>query len=140
MRKRVAIWVILFLAGIDLSLSARSAPQDASVHQRKASAVTLLRVINTAEAIHKVKHNRFGSLSELAESGSLDAAGERYGRAWKPLAFDKNAVAERLPGYAMHFTLDGDGQTYSVALTDKSTYDSFFTDERGLIYEAKPIQ
>ena len=40
----------------------------------------------------------------------------------------------------MHFTLDGDGQTYSVALTDKSTYDSFFTDERGLIYEAKPIQ
>jgi hypothetical protein len=39
----------------------------------------------------------------------------------------------------MHFTVDGEGRSYSIALNDKPNDDSFFTDERGIIYEAKPM-
>ncbi|HKV61606.1 MAG TPA: hypothetical protein VJO16_06820 [Candidatus Acidoferrum sp.] len=87
-----------------------------------------------------MKQKHFGTFTELVESGSLDAAGKRFGSAWSALAFDRKAVSEPLFGYAMHFTVDAAGRNYSVALTDKSDNVSFFTDERGLIYEAKPLQ
>jgi hypothetical protein len=97
-------------------------------------------VINTAEMEHQMKQKHFGAFAELVQSGSLDAAGKRFGDAWSTLSFDRKATSEPLPGYAMHFTVDAAGKTYSVSLTDKSDYSSFFTDERGLLYEAKPLQ
>ena len=140
MKKLGTICLALFLIGVGASRSASSFPQDAPIHERKYAAVTLLRVINTAEMEHQAKQKHFGSFAELLDSGSLEAAGKRFGDAWRALAFDRKAIAEPLAGYAMHFTVDGEGKSYSVSLSDKSNYESFFTDERGLIFEAKPLQ
>lgn len=140
MKRIVTISCVLLLIGAGAARLARSQSEGRSIQSRKYGAVTLLRVINTAEMEHQTKQKRFGTFTELVELGSLDAAGERYGHTWKALSFDRQATAEPLDEYAMHFTVDAAGKMYSVSLTDKSDYSSFFTDERGLIYEAKPIQ
>ena len=140
MKKLGMICVALFLIDAGASRSAHSHLQGGSVDQRKYGAVTLIRVINTAEMEYRASKKHFADYVELRDSGALDTAGKRFGNAWSALPFDRKAVSEPLPGYEMHFTVDGTGKSYSVSLGDKSNYDSFFTDERGLIYEAKPIQ
>jgi hypothetical protein len=140
MNKLGKVCFALLLIGAGTFSVGHSQTQQRSTQERRYGAVTLLRVINTAEMEHQAKQKHFGSFAELVESGSLDVAGKRFGDAWSSLAIDRKAVSEPLAGYAMHFIVDAVGQSYSVSLTDKSNYDSFFTDERGLIYEAKPLQ
>jgi hypothetical protein len=140
MKKLVKICFALLLISAGAARLAHSQSQASSSQDRKYGAVTLLRVINTAEMEHQMKQKRFGAFAELVQSGSLDAAGKRFGDAWSAVSLDRKATSEPLSGYAMHFTVDAAGKTYSVSLTDKSDYSSFFTDERGLIYEAKPLQ
>jgi hypothetical protein len=82
----------------------------------------------------------FGGFTELFESGGLDAAGKHFGTAWSDLQIKNEMAAEPLAGCEMHFTVDESGNSYSVSLREKSNSDAFFTDERGLIYEAKPLQ
>jgi hypothetical protein len=140
MKKEFTICFVLLLIGAGATTLARSQTQGRSSQDRRSGAVTLLRVINTAEMEQQMKQRHFGTFAELVESGSLDAAGKRFGNTWSALSFDRKATSEPLAGYAMHFTLDAAGKAYSVSLTDKSDDSSFFTDERGLIYEAKPLQ
>jgi hypothetical protein len=140
MKKLVTICFALLLISAGAARLAHSQSQGSSSQDRQYGAVTLLRVINTAEMEHQMKQKHFGTFAELLESGSLDAAGKRFGDAWSALSFDRKATSEPLGGYVMHFTVDAAGKSYSVSLTNKSDYSSFFTDERGLIYEAKPIQ
>ena len=129
----------LFISAGAASL-ADSQPQASSNGDRKYGAVTLLRVINTAEMAYQAKQKHFGTFAELVESGGLDAAGKRFGDAWSALSFNGKATSEPLPGYTLHFTVDAVGKAYSVSLTNAPNDSSFFTDERGLIYEAKPLQ
>ncbi len=82
----------------------------------------------------------YGGFAELFESGGLNAAGEHFGTAWSDLQIKKEMVAEPLAGYEMHFTVDESGNSYSVSLREKLNSNAFFTNERGLIYEAKPLQ
>jgi hypothetical protein len=140
MKKTATICFALLLINAWAACLAHSQSQGNSSQDRKYGAVTLLRVINTAEMEHQRKQKHFATFAELVESGSLDVAGKGFGGAWNALIFDRKATSEPLSGYAMHFTVDAAGKTYSVSLTDKSDYSSFFTDERGLIFEAKPIQ
>jgi hypothetical protein len=140
MKENFTICFALLLIGAGATTLAHSRSQGRSSQDRRSGAVTLLRVINTAEMEHQMKQKHFGTFAELLESGSLDAAGKRFGDAWSALSFDRKATSDPLSGYGMHFTVDAAGKTYSVSLTDKSDDSSFFTDERGLIYEAKPLQ
>lgn len=139
MKKFSMVCVALFFIGLGLLRSARSSPQDTAIQERKRAAVALIRVLNTAEAAHQVRQNRFGSPSELAESGLIDAIGKQFGPAWDAKAFGQTVLPTPLAGYTMHFTLDAQGGSYSIALSSESDGTAFFTDERGLIYEAKPI-
>jgi len=139
MKKLSIVCFALFFIGLGLSRSARSSPQDAAIQERKRAAVALLRVINTGEAAHERRQNRFCSPSELADAGLIGAMGKPFGPAWKAEAFRQAVLPEPLAGYTMHFTLDAGGRSYSVALSSESDGAAFFTDERGLIYEAKPI-
>jgi len=134
------ICVVLIILGASVVRSADSQPQSDSAGQRKYAAVTLLRVINTAEMEFRTSRKQFGNFADLLESGGLDAAGKHFGNAWSDLQIKKGTAAKPLPDYEMHFTVDGSGNSYSVSLREKSNSDAFFTDERGLIYEAKPLQ
>ncbi len=140
MKKLCTICFVLLLISAGASCLAHAQSQESSSQDRRYGAVTLLRVINTAEMEYQMKQKHFGSFADLLESGSLEAAGKRFGDAWSAIAFDRKAVSEPLAGYAMHFTVDATGKTYSVLLTNKSNYDSFFTDEGGLIFQGKPLQ
>jgi hypothetical protein len=140
MKKIATICFSFLLIVAGAACLAHSQSQGSSSQDRKYGAVTLLRVINTAEMEHQMKQKHFGTFTELVDSGSLDAAGKRFGDAWSAVSFDRKAVSEPLSGYAMHFTVDAAGKNYSVSLADKSDNSSFFTDERGLIYEARPLQ
>src|SRR5260370_21060126 len=134
MIKLAKICFVLVLIGDGAARLAQSRSQGSSSGDRKNGAVTLLRVINTAEMEHQMKQKHFGTFAELVESGSLDAAGKRFGNTWSALSFDRKATSEPLAGYAMHFTVDAAGKTYSVSLTDISADSSFFSVESELIY------
>jgi hypothetical protein len=140
MKKLCTICFAVLLISAGAVRLAYSQSQGSSSQDRGYGAVTLLRVINTAEMEHQMKQKHFGTFAELVESGSLDVAGKRFGDAWSTLSFDRKATSEPLAGYGIHFIVDAAGKSYSVSLTDKTNYSSFFTDERGLIYEAKPLQ
>jgi hypothetical protein len=131
---------LLLLISTGAASRADSQSQASSSGDKKYGAVTLLRVINTAEMEYQTKQKHFGTLSELVESCTLDSAGRRFGNAWSALSYSRKATSEHLPGYTLHFTVDAVGKAYSVSLTDISNDSSFFKDERGLIYEAKPLQ
>jgi hypothetical protein len=46
-----------------------------------------------------------------------------------------------LRAYDVHLTVSGDGKQYAVLLTDRNASAiTFYSDERGLIYRAEPIQ
>ena len=138
MKTRLAICFAFLILGTISARTARSLPQKDSADERLA-AVTLLRAINTAEMAARNDQKRFVGFAELLDSGALDSAGKHYGNAWSKLQLDRTAGGQPLPGWEMHFTVDGNGKSYSLALSEKSSHDSFFTDERGLIYEAKPL-
>jgi hypothetical protein len=140
MGKLAKISLVLLLISTGAARRADSQSQASSSGDKRYGAVTLLRVINTAEMEYQTKQRHFGTFAELVESGTLDTAGKRFGNAWSALLFNRKATSEPLPGYTLHFTVDAVGKAYSVSLTDISNDSSFFTDERGLIYEAKPLQ
>jgi hypothetical protein len=140
MKTRLAVCFAFLLVGTFSSHSAGSLPQSGSEHEKKFGTVTLLRVINTAEMEHYRGQKTYVGFAQLLGSGELDAVGKHYGDAWSKLQLDRTAGAQPLPGWEMHFTVDGNGNSYSVALSEKPNYEAFFTDERGLIYEAKPLQ
>ena len=131
--------VALVILGATVARSGHSLPRGASADEKKYAAVTLLRAINTSEMELRRSRKHYGSFTELLESGRLDAAGKRFGTAWSDLQIKKEITTEPLTGYEMHFTVDESGNSYSVSLREKLNSDAFFTDERGLIYEAKPL-
>lgn len=81
------------------------------------NAVNLMRRINTEEQI-KRRTGPFAQIPQLTED-----------------------LRDALRAYEVHLTISADGTQYAILLTDKNARTvTFYSDERGLIYKAEPLQ
>ena len=107
--------------------------------QKRQIAVSVLRVINTAEVSHLSRNGRFATLSEFTPT-ELDTSRARYSNPAMP-SIDP-ASSDPVPGFNLRIMVAADGQSYSVKLSDKQRGNcgtDAFTDDAGLIYLAGPI-
>jgi type II secretory pathway pseudopilin PulG len=123
--------VVLLLAFVAVALATSQTSSTLSAEQRL-KAVTAVRVVNTAEANYFGKAKRYGSLDELNSSGSLSEAESMFSTA-DPTAVD---------GFAFRVVVSDNKKGYQISVTQvtKPFSVGFFSDERGLIYEGRPLQ
>ena len=104
------------------------------------TAITLVRLINTAELEPKFQRARYESFSDLLQSGAL----KNTQRHFPQLAVEElNLQSERdvLPGWELRLVVSGDGNSYKLSLIEKEDRCKFgfFSDEVGIIYHGKAI-
>jgi hypothetical protein len=66
---------------------------------------------------------------------------KRRGGAFVPIPQFTEELRDALRAYDVHLTISSDGKQYAVLLSDRNARAvTFYSDERGLIYKAEPIQ
>jgi len=103
-----------------------------------ATGVNVVRLINTAEMEYKRAHGGYAKWDELYRSGII-ASDQKRGPQFSGVQLA--AGPEVVPGWTLALIPSADGQTYELSLRnlgDKCQV-SFFSDQRGLIYEGKVI-
>jgi hypothetical protein len=117
-------------------------PHDPMVFQApnavRTTGVNVVRLINTAEAEYKSAHGGYATWSELYRSGIISKH-EKPGLMFGNLNLSEGP--EVVPGWTLAMIVAADGQSYELSLhnlADKCGF-SFFSDERGLIYEGSVI-
>lgn len=140
MRIFLSIALLLSLAAVLGEAPAPTQSQSGSADYETAfRAVTFLRIINTVEVRHRAEPRGYADFDELVRSGELQTIQKKlFPKLDLQLSLESDK--EPLPGYEMRFILSGDAKSYSVLMRDKENQDSFYTDESGLNYKAKPIQ
>ena len=123
--------VVLLFAFVAIALAASQSSSPANSDE-KYQAVTAIRIINTAEAQYFGTAKRYGSLSELSASGALKQAESMFSVNDLPMT----------NGFVVRVVLSDDKKGYQIAATkDAQPFTvGFFSDERGPIYEGKPLQ
>lgn len=121
---------------------APAVPHDPMVFQApnavRTTGVNVVRLINTAEVEYKNAHGSYATWSELYRSG-LIAKHEKQGLMFGNL--NLSGGPEVVPGWTLAMIVAADGQSYELSLRnleDKCQF-SFFSDQRGLIYEGNVI-
>ncbi len=72
---------------------------------------------------------------------NTEEQGERTSGTFVPIPQLTEELRSALRAYDVHFTISADGKQYAVLLIDKNARTfTFYSDERGLIYKAEPIQ
>ena len=100
--------------------------------------VNTVRLINTAQAEYKHAHGRYATWDELYRSGIL--ANDRK-RSPQLSGLQLSAGPEVVEGWTLAMIVAADGQSYELSLRnlqDKCQF-SFFSDQRGLIFQGKVI-
>ncbi|MGB7024863.1 MAG: hypothetical protein WBD73_13775 [Candidatus Acidiferrales bacterium] len=122
--------------------SAPAVPYDPMVFQTpsavRTTGVNVVRLINTAEAEYKGAHGGYASWPELYRSGII-ARHEKAGLMFGNLNLSQGP--EVVPGWTLAMMVASDAQSYELSLHnlgDKCGF-SFFSDQRGLIYEGNVI-
>lgn len=122
--------------------SAPAVPHDPVVVQApnavRTTGVNVVRLINTAEAEYKNAHGGYAKWSELYRSGII-AKHEKPGLMFGKLNLSE--APEVVPGWTLTMIVAADAQSYELSLhnsADKCGF-SFFSDQRGLIYEGNVI-
>lgn len=117
-------------------------PHDPMVFQApdvaRTRGVNVVRLINTAEAEYKSAHGGYAAWPELYRSGII-AEHEKPGLMFGNLNLSEGP--EVVPGWSLAMIVAADGESYELSLRnlkDKCQF-SFFSDERGLIYEGNVI-
>ncbi len=117
-------------------------PHDPTVLQApnavRTTGVNVVRLINTAEMEYRHAQGRYATWAELYRSGSIANGQKRW-----PLfsGLQPAAGPEVVPGWTLALIPSADGQTYELSLRnlgDKCQF-SFFSDQRGLIYQGQVI-
>ncbi|HEV2313814.1 MAG TPA: hypothetical protein VGR94_00790 [Candidatus Acidoferrales bacterium] len=121
---------------------APAVPHDPMVFQApnavRTTGVNVVRLINTAEAEYKSAHSGYATWPELYRSGII-AKHEKARLMFGNLNLSEGP--EVVPGWTLAMIVAADGQSYELALRnlpDKCQF-SFFSDQRGLIYEGNVI-
>ncbi|HVA16572.1 MAG TPA: hypothetical protein VMV59_02550 [Candidatus Dormibacteraeota bacterium] len=113
----------------------RPLKRDAAIIQpndARATAVNVVREINTAEVEHSAWHGTYASWNEL-----YSATDEQ--KRWQRLQL--SAGPEIVPGWTLSLVASADGKSFELSLrslADKCGF-SFFSDQRGVIYEGSAI-
>jgi hypothetical protein len=152
-RKIVGLFIGIFLLAVSVHVL-RAAGQAAAVTGRSAvskeqrsRAVAIVRLINTAEVIDcrtkdgKIDENeKFLPWDELLNASCFKEAQSRV------LFYPGNEPSlspgsEIVPGLELRLVVSANGSHYNLWLGEKQDTCgfAFYSDERGLIYEAKPI-
>lgn len=101
--------------------------------------ISVVRLINTAEMDYKNAHdNKYGSWNELLRSGVV---GEEQAH-WRLLrGMRLSPGQEVVPGWTLSLVISADEQGYELSLRNLSDSCgfSFFSDERGVIYQGGVI-
>ena len=110
------------------------------------AAVAVLRLVNTAELRYHEKFHKYGTRTDLLDSGIpqqiTDAMTQHMAERGMQGPRPDLSSAEPAPGYNFALYVAADGSHYLAALRDNSKEAcavSFYTDERGLILQAKAI-
>jgi hypothetical protein len=114
--------------------------------EQKYLAVRILRHINTVQAWHKREVKHYAGVNEFISSPTvrkfLDAGtAERAGLGasfYSQLKFDAKEI---VPGWRFTLTLSDGRQRYmaSVSPVNGDEFPAFSTDERGIIYQGRPL-
>ena len=119
----------------------RQLKRDAAIlrpSDERAIGVDVVRLINTAEAEHKSAHGGYAAWPELYRSGII-AKHEKQGTMFGNLNLSEGP--EVVPGWTLAMIVAADGQRYELSLhnsADRCGF-SFFSDQRGLIYQGNVI-
>ena len=100
-------------------------------HNASSAAVNAVRFLNTAEYSYKQRDSKFGELDALKSSEEWKTTAEKF-----PM-LNSSGLA---PGYDISLITDAAGTKYSIsarALDNRCA--SFFSDEKGLIFQGTPI-
>jgi|SRR5690349_526638 len=103
-----------------------------STHESLPVAIDIVRQINTAEVEFNARHGAFASWEELHRSPDEQ-------KRWQSLQV--SAGPEIFPGWKLRLVIARDGQSFDLSLTtaqDKCGL-TFFSDDRGVIYEGRAI-
>ena len=121
---------------------APAVPHDPMVFQApnpaRSTGVNVVRLINTAEAEYNSMHSGYATWSELYRSGII-AKHEKQGLMFGDLNLSEGP--EVVPGWTLAMIVAANGQNYELSLRDlkdKCQF-SFFSDQRGVIYEGNVI-
>jgi len=143
-RSRCYIGVALLLLLVGTSAKLLAQEQKSPSHEERAKAVSLVRLINTAENWYRggaggtEAHGRYASWDELNDSGVLKTV---QGQMAKNLQV--SAGPEVMQGYRLDLLVSADGKSYSLALHDTRDGDdlfSLFSDQNGIIFLGAPLQ
>lgn len=99
--------------------------------------ISVVRLINTAEANYRYRHGTYASLKALFDSGTISEAQKRSGVPGMQLA----ASGDVVPGWSLTLVTSAKGRSYelSVRNTGDPCMFSFFSDQRGIIYQGGVI-
>jgi hypothetical protein len=110
--------------------------------ERRGHAISLLRIINTAEVGEISNYGSYASWQTLL-AHQPESLNEFIARNYPQEANLHFAdMPEILPGWSLRFNVHADGQGYDVRLqdlTDKRWGYAALTDESGLILQAEPL-
>lgn len=100
--------------------------------------VTVVRLINTAEMNYKRAHGSYATWDELFRSGAISER-EKQGTMFQGLKL--SAGPEVTPGWVLNLVTAVGGQQYELSLRNSpdACGFSFFSDERGVIYQGGVI-
>jgi hypothetical protein len=100
--------------------------------------IMAVRLINTAESRYKYRHGTYATWDELLRSGEIDSL-EKPATPFQGLHL--SAGPEVTSGWMLSLVTAANGQSYELSL--RNTPDpcafSFFSDQRGLIYQGGVI-
>jgi hypothetical protein len=133
----VAMCAGSFLLAFSLRASDRPSSNEAK------TAITFLRIVNTAQQDHAQKNGRFLEWTELNRSKEYDAARLRLAKIFKLDAMQVSQDPATVAGYQIQSAVSTDGKHYVITLDSRSSSDGcglgFLSDESGLIRETRPI-
>ena len=107
--------------------------------ERRLLALSVARFVNTVEVNHKKQFGEFLPFKDLPRSPiieKINKEGSTY-RAYKAMSFAPDS--EVIPGFEGRFLLNDGGYSFSLADKTDGCRFTYFSDERGVIYEAVVI-
>jgi hypothetical protein len=105
-------------------------------------ALEFVRLINNAELDQRMSAGKYVSFSKLVELGYLERVqSDTLGSFASVLGIKIKNETEPLPGWALTLIVSSDGESYSLSLGEqkKKCGLSFFSDNRGEVYQGKAV-
>jgi hypothetical protein len=139
---RLAALVLALL----MPISGQSVSQDKRPEDLRKLQVNVMRLLNTVALRYALAHDQnFPTWQEVAESGLIEAQAQESAG---PKMFADAVAALRLKdstpfeGHELRWTVSADRRHYDITLqrlSGKQCEPTWFTNERGVIYQAVPL-